>query len=310
MNDRRSFPHVQVIPQVGRASLRWDGIERVGYEAGAGGPRPFLYPLLGPSGAALTRLGHPNPIGHEHHRSVWFGHQDVAGVNFWEEPSGKDTKIIHRRFRVFHDGADWGGIEAELDWWAGGVVVMTQRLIVVLEPGPDAGYHLDVQSEFDVPAAGGVVRLGRTNFGFLGVRVAKTMSEQFGGGRITSAEGREGEAAIFGRQSRWVDYSGPAAPGKIEGICYMDHPDNPRAPSHWHVRRDGWMCAAFNLAEPYGLARDHSLRLRYRLLVHQGSAGSADLASAWEQYARTPSYSSVSARGQELASLQRESARG
>lgn len=128
------FPRVQAIPQIGRVALCVDGVERVGYEFGEGTSRPFLFPLIGPSGSMLTRLGHPNPIGHEHHKSVWFGHQSVGGINFWEEQPGTDVRIRHRRVRLFHDGHDWGGLTAELDWWGGGRSVLSQQLTIAVAP--------------------------------------------------------------------------------------------------------------------------------------------------------------------------------
>ena len=103
------FPRVQVIPQIGRASLCIDGVERVGYEFGEGPSRPFLFPLVGPSGAVLTRLGHPNPIGHEHHKSIWFGHGSVGGINFWEERPNTDIRIRHRSRAAVPGWARLGG---------------------------------------------------------------------------------------------------------------------------------------------------------------------------------------------------------
>ena len=120
MTGSYKFPRVQVIPQIGRASLGIDGVERVGYEFGEGSARPFLFPLIGPSGNVLTRLGHPNPIGHEHHKSIWFGHASVGGINFWEERPNTDIRIRHRSVRLYQDGEDWGGLVADLDWWAHG----------------------------------------------------------------------------------------------------------------------------------------------------------------------------------------------
>jgi hypothetical protein len=111
------FPRVQALPGVGRAGLCVDGVERVGYEYGAGASRPFVFPVFSPTGSLLTRMGHPNPIGHEHHKSVWFGHQRVGGLNFWEERPGTDICIRHRRIALFQDGLDWGGIVVDLDWW-------------------------------------------------------------------------------------------------------------------------------------------------------------------------------------------------
>ncbi|AGA25565.1 DUF6807 domain-containing protein [Singulisphaera acidiphila] len=297
------FPRVQALPQVDRASLQVDGVERVGFEFGQGGPRPFIYPVIGPSGAHLTRMGHPNPVGHEHHRSVWFGHEKVDGTNFWGESTHSDIQVRHKQVLIYQDGPDWAGLVADSDWWAHGHTVMRQRLTLVLEPNADGGFALDLQSRFE--SVGIPVPLDKTNFGFLGVRVAKTISEQFGGGRLTAADGSTGEPAIFGKAHRWVDYSGPSAPDKVEGICYMDHPDNPRYPTHWHVRQDGWMEAAFNLAEPYGLATDHPLDLRYRLLVHAGPADRRALDQAWNSFAKSPAYSVAPPQKGGIATLQR-----
>jgi hypothetical protein len=303
----RPFPRVQVIPEVRRASMRIDGVERVGYEFGEGASRPFFFPVLGPSGGWLTRLGHPNPIGHEHHQSVWFGHQSVAGINFWEEKPNTDIRIYHRRMRIYHDGHDCGGFVALLDWWAQGRSWLHQQLTAVIEPAPGGGFALDLESRFD-SADGAPVELGQTNFGFLGVRVAKTVSEQFGGGRLTNCEGLRGERAVMGTAGRWVDYSGPSAAGTVEGICFMDHPENYNHPTRWHVRADGWMGASFNRQSPHGVARDHQLLLRYRLLVHSNGADLATLNRAWESFARARPYAIVPRGGRELAALRRQEA--
>jgi hypothetical protein len=179
-----------------------------------------------------------------------------------------------------------------------------QQLIIVIEP-TSGGYGLDLQSQFDSPG-GEPVELGQTNFGFLGVRVAKTMSEQFGGGKLTDARGARGEKEIFGQASPWVDYSGPVSPGAIEGVCFMDHPSNPNHPVRWQVRRDGWMGASFNHDAPYGVARDHPLVLRYRLLVHVGAADVGELNASWKRFARASAYSIAPANGHEPAALRRE----
>jgi hypothetical protein len=298
------FPRVQVIPEAGRASMRLDGIERVGYDFGEGTSRPFFFPVIGESGAWLTRLGHPNPIGHEHHKSIWFGHQNVAGINFWEEKANTDIRIYQRRVRLYHDGHDWGGFVAELDWWAQGRSVLRQELTAVIAPAPFHGFVLDLQSRFD-STDGAPVALGRTNFGFLGVRVAKTMSEQFGGGRLTNSEGLQGERELMGTASRWVDYSGPSAPGVVEGICVMDHPTNYNHPTRWHVRADGWVGASFNRESPHGTARDHPLCLRYRLLMHSLAADVAVFNGAWDKFARTPPYAIVARDSNGLLALRR-----
>ncbi len=304
MTGSPTFPRVQAIPEVGRASLRLDGVELAGYEFGEGGTRPYVFPLIGPSGTCVTRLGHPNPIGHEHHKSVWFGHQSVAGINFWEDQPSSDIRIRHRCVRLYHDGNRWGGLVADLDWWAQGRSLFHHELILVIEPISNGGFALDLQSRLD--SSGGVpVELGKTNFGFLGVRVARTMSEQFGGGRLMDARGSVGERALFGEPNPWVDYSGPNAASKTEGICFMDHPSNPGHPVRWHVRADGWMGASFNRESAYGVAHGHPLVLRYRLLVHPGQPSHRDLGREWEVFAATPAYSIIPPHRGDLAALAR-----
>ncbi len=52
------------------------GIERCQWHHDPACPRLFFFPLIGPSGKPLTRMGHP---GAENHGSVWFAFNDVAG---------------------------------------------------------------------------------------------------------------------------------------------------------------------------------------------------------------------------------------
>src|SRR4051794_15585047 len=159
MRDAFEFPAVQALPEVDRASLRIDGVERVGYDFGAGTTRPFLFPIIGPSGRGLTRMGHPNPVGHEHHKSAWFGHEKVAGVNFWADRPGSDVRIRHRRVELYQDGVDRGGLVADLDWWADGRTLLRHRLMIVLEPREGGGFVLDFQSRFE--STGAPVELGK-----------------------------------------------------------------------------------------------------------------------------------------------------
>jgi hypothetical protein len=141
------------------------------------------------------------------------------------------------------------------------------------------------------------VELGKTNFGFLAVRVAKSLSVFFGGGQLTDSEGRDGEPAIFGQRAQWMDYSGPVAEGVTEGITFFDHPKNPRSPTHWHVRSDGWMGAAFCLSEGHTIAPDAPLTLRYLLHAHRGAVHRARAAQVLAGFAAAPLFEVVKSKG-------------
>src|SRR5216117_2973193 len=53
-------------------------------------PRPFCYPLIGPGDLPMTRNWPMKNVpgeehDHPHHRSLWYGHGNVNGIDFWEE---------------------------------------------------------------------------------------------------------------------------------------------------------------------------------------------------------------------------------
>jgi hypothetical protein len=260
-----------------------NGVERLRWHFARRYPRPFFYPLIGPSGRPLTRMGHPAAPDHDHHRSIWFSHTHVGGVSFWEE--GEDPQLRQERWMLYEDGPAEAAMVVELGWYdAHNVRLMRQQLIAALRPaGPasppnDLGeIELEVQATFTPEME--TLELGKTNFGFFAVRVAKSLSAHYGGGRLTNSEGAIGEKNIHEKVARWVDYSGPivrdtatSPPRDVwEGITYFDHPANPHQPTLWHVRDDGWMEASFNQHGPFELKKGRPLVLRYQLHVHRGA---------------------------------------
>ncbi|NLT70961.1 MAG: hypothetical protein GXX91_09735 [Verrucomicrobiaceae bacterium] len=274
-----------------------DGLEVTRWHYDPKYPRPFFYPFNGPSGSTLTRMGHPGASDHDHHRSIWFAHHKVEGLNFWADGTG--TAIRQKRWFHYRDGDREAVMASLLGWYdAEGAEILEQDLVAATLP-LEGGEHL-LELQITMRPAGGreTVRLDQTNFGFLAVRVAKTLSHRFGGGQLTNSEGLVGEKAIFGQTARWMDYSGPVAfpaegdgdgPGRAtatEGITYFDHPENPRHPTAWHVRSDGWMGAAFCLGEGYTITDDAPLTLRYLLHAHAGDYDAERAAAVAGDFAR------------------------
>ncbi len=286
------FPRCQIIPlPEHQVSFQIDGVERFRWHFGPQYPRPFFYPLLGPSGRSLTRMGHPGAQNHDHHRSVWFAHQKVLGIDFWSDQT--DARIRQKRWLCYEDGDDKAVMAFSLGWYDGHDPneLLEQLFVAVLYPGSEGQYLLDLQSTF-VPKAE-TLEFGKTNFGFLAVRVAKNISEHFGGGKLTNSDGRIHERNIFGKQARWIDYSGPVPSGKTEGITYFDHPNNPRYPNHWHVRADGWMGCSICMQEPIQTTRDNPLVLRQLLHVHAGVVDSNRAQEVARKFATMPRFKAV-----------------
>ena len=105
-------------------------------------------------------------------------------------------------------------------------------------------------------------------------RVSATVSEFFGGGVITNDNGTETEAKLFGKQSAYMDYSGPVRGNNgemtVNGLTLFDHQDNPNFPAKWHVREDGWMGPSLNRDAALTISEQTPLRLRYQVHVHDG----------------------------------------
>ena len=268
----------EIVPQPNQeVSFQVQGIEKLRWHFGKQYPRPFFYPFCGPSNVSLTRIGHPGVSNHDHHRSIWFAHHKVLGNNFWSDST--EAVVRQREWLQYKDGQEEASIAVKLDWLDGHdpAPLLTQNLIAGFRLHSDHGTLLELQSTF-VPQAD-QLELGKTNFGFLAVRVAKTISSYFGHGIIQNDKGEQGEENVFGKPSAWIDYSGPIAVGTgkqrhfvTEGITYYDHPENISYPSRWHVRKDGWMGASVCRDSSILLTKKNPLTLRYLLHAHPGAA--------------------------------------
>jgi len=265
------FPRCQIVPLPDqRASFQIDGREKTRWIFTGAHPRPCFFPLNGPSGESLTRMGHPGAPNHDHHQSVWFAHNKVLGIDFWSNNS--TARIEQTEWLAYQDGDDEAVMGVKLAWRDGHEPrpLLEQELVVAIAPLNDEQWTMELQSRFTPSSE--TLEFQKTNFGFFAVRVAKRIAEFFGSGTLTNSKGATGERAIFGKPSRWMDYSGPARDGGTEGVSYLDHSSNPGQPMRWHVREDGWMGASPCMLEPLQTSRTKPLILRHMLFLHRGGA--------------------------------------
>ena len=281
-------------------SFQVDSAERLRWHFGPQYPRPFFFPFMGPaSGKSLTRMGHPGAPDHDHHRSIWFAHQKVTGVDFWIDNS--PARVIQRQWLAYQDGDDEAVMAVRLGWNDGHDPkdLLEQDLFAAVRLGPDESTLLEIQATFRPNAER--LEFGKTNFGFLAIRVAKGVSAAFGGGRLTNSEGVVGEKAIFGQPAKWMDYSGEQVADKPEGITYFDHPSNRGHPNHWHVRDDGWMGTSVCFAGPQMTTRTEPLTLRYLLHAHRGMSDSKTADAVFRDFSVRPPFDLVKAPAKHTA---------
>jgi len=283
----KAVPRMQVIPMpYDQASFQKDGVELTRYHFGPGLHRPFLLPIIGPSGVSLTRMGHPrDPESHSHHNSVWISHNSVNDTDFWSD-RGKGT-IRHKRIVAFEDSDEYAYLIAENEWVTSeGKVLMLETRRITVFPLANSEWLLTIDME--LKAKDQAITLGKTPFGMIGVRMAKTIGVNDGGGTIRNSEGGINEKEVLWKQARWVDYCGAVTNDKIEGVTLFDHPDNPNHPSYFHVRNDGWMGASLTFDSPREIRPSEPLRLRYGLYIHSGIKTNDLIEATWRQFTKIP----------------------
>jgi hypothetical protein len=260
--------------------------------------RPFMWPIIGPGGAKMTRNWPMKEEGkeehdHKHHKSWWYAHGSVNGIDFWSEEKGAGT-TVHEKFLQVKSGKA-GVIKSANKLVApdGKVVATDVRTIII--------YNVDDADLFDfeitIHASNGDLVFGDTKEGTMAMRLAESMrlihgKNEKGDGHIVNSEGvRDGET--WGKRAKWVDYYGPVD-GKIVGVAMFDNPKNPRYPTWWHVRDYGLFAAnPFGVHDfekkPKGTGEmtvkaGDSVTFRYRFYIHAGDDKEANVAQRFEEY--------------------------
>lgn len=210
----------------------------------------------------------------------------MNGVNFWTDRGGTG-RIIHQKIEHYVDGPDAASISSINAWTSNaGAVLLTEHRRITLKCLSNGELMLII--DLLLEPKGEKVTFGKTPFGLIGVRMAKTIGVYDGGGTIRNSQGAVDEPDVLWKQAKWVDYSGPITPGAREGITLMDHPGNPNHPTYFHVRRDGWMGGSLTLNQPRTITRAEPLRVRYGLYVHRGIPALPEIEAKWKEFARTP----------------------
>ena len=259
--------------------------------------KPFLWPVIGPTGEEMTRA-YPmekregERHDHPHHRSFWFGHQGIGGFDTWHEPaSGRKTSLgstVHRKFMKVQ-GGDTAVIVTRNDYVGGGKKLLADERthIFKVEKGQRI---IDVNIIF-IAEHGDCVLGDKKDAGF-SVRIATSMDvDSKKGGSIINSNGITDKAA-WGRRAAWVDYHGPVN-GKIVGVAILNHPSSFRHPTPWHVRTYGLFTAnPFGLRSlrqgedgSFTLKKGKSITLKHRVIFHKGDEKSAKIADAYKAYA-------------------------
>ena len=236
--------------------------------------KPVLFPVLTPSGIAVTR-GFPlaprsgERTDHPHHFGIWFNYGDVNGLDFWnnsyaikEADKPHYGSIHHQQIVSMKEGKKRGELVVTANWVDYKGNILLKELTRMVFSG-DAGSR-SVERTTTLTAQNTRVEFKDSKEGMFGIRVCRELempsnkaeiftdasgiptkvpvlnNEGVTGNYLTS-EGRTGEDA-WGTRAKWVLLHGTKA-GRPVSISMFDYPANPGYPSYWHARGYGLFAA-------------------------------------------------------------------
>ena len=232
--------------------------------------KPFIHPLRTPAGHTLSLA---EPYDHLWHRGLWFTFKFVNGDNFWEENVDHGVQRIEDVPDISHAEKDEVAIRMNLGWIQPrtGDMVLKEERHISYRCGDDA----DTFDWTTSLVAQRNVTLDRTPY---------TTWGGYGGLSFRGARGwaidryRLPDAAVIerpaGQHGAWCDLSGKLDGGSEPsgGLSILDHPENILYPTPWYAGGSSmtFINAALLFDQPLSLASGEELRLRYRVLVHDG----------------------------------------
>ncbi len=213
-------------------------------------PRPFVFPLIGSDGIAVTR---PFPMvespgeqkDHPHHVSLWFAHGDVGGFDFWQGAKNKERiALAGGPIAAVEQGA--ACVRASYRWLAGDDTLVCTEDRLYRFGVHDGARTVDV--DVTLRPTDRALVLGDTKEGTFAVRVRQALCVDGEGaaGRLFDSEGRR-DGAVWGKRARWIDDVGTIE-GREVGVAMFDHPANHGHPTWWHARTYGLLAA-----NPFGV---------------------------------------------------------
>ncbi len=265
------------------------------FQYGSTLPKPMFHPVALPGGPVLTL---DSPSDHKWHHAFWFAWKYLNGLNYWEEREDEPRGITSWKNVKITTAPD-GRARITLDVLyhpPGKPALLTELRVVRVSPPGDGGrYEFEWESVFT--AGDEPVVLSRTPIvgepegkgwgGYAGL--SWRFSQGLGDWQVVYANG---DTALqpTGKRAVALEVNG-SADGKEAGVAFLDDPRNLNSPSPWHLVAQ--TRNSFLFAQPavlyYGehrLEPKQRFTLRYRVIVHPGRWGAAQLTEAVETYLR------------------------
>jgi glucose/arabinose dehydrogenase len=252
----------------------------------------YIHPLYDLDGVLMT---HDMPKDHPHHRGVfWAWTQlwiDKLRIGHpWEQ---RDLTWDVRDVRIVGDASS-SAIETDVLWKSPLWVDKEGRQTPIVEEHSVIRVHEATKTErmidFEIRlrALEEKVRLGGSTdakgYGGFAARIPLPKDLEINGpdGRVAVDTSKPSPPQA------WVDFSADfGTKGKVSGLAILCHPSLPGFPQGWTIRTaNSCQNPVFPGQEPITLPTTKTLVLRYRIILHRGNMGDANIAQFFKNYSR------------------------
>lgn len=289
--------------------------------------KPVLVPVNTVDGITVTR-SYPFKMvagertDHPHHTGIWLNYESVNGLDFWNNstaiaPQRRDHygTILHQEITDSKLSGNNASLAATAKWVRPDKKVLLDEkttfyfsvkasdfiidrittltatdTTVVFKDVKDGMFAIRVARELELPSK------ERSKFvDNMGNITEVDPSGSIATGMYYSSEGLKGDS-VWGTKGRWVMLAGKKD-GKDITIGILDHPSNVGYPAYWHARGYGLFSV-----NPLGrkifsngkeelnltLQRGEQVTFKYRVIIHSGSALTADLMNQlWAEFEKS-----------------------
>ena len=245
----------------------------------------YIHPLHDLNGKVITE---DFPDDHGHHRGifwawhqVWVGDQKVGDAwvckeFVWDVQSQGVEHCADGSLRLIAN-VEWKS--SQLTNEAGAMIpIVAERTVVTVHPA-NAEYRL-LDFKISLKALLPNVRIGGSEdvkgYGGFSPRIKLSKNQKF----VGSAGDVEPQKTAV-RAGPWIDISDERG-----GVAILSHPSNPGYPEPWILRAGRSMQnARYPGAEPVELSLTTPTVLRYRLVIHRGSAAETKIPELFDDFA-------------------------
>jgi len=264
-----------------------------------------FHPLYTPAGVRITDLA---PGDHHHHRGVFlawhtmtfrekadfsqFGPKgppygwNIRRADFWGwgEFAPTDERVIENRdVKLLQGDDEQAKLEIHNAWMINDNEMLDE--VTAVDVRRQSGVYV-IDLDYRLSPAWDLV-LDHTAFGGFCVRARNDGDSYYAAkeGKVELADPHYSAPELNWPPRHWYDYTITLDRGQTIGVAVLEHPDNP--PATWHNPRYVWMVNPCIVAGgPVSVEKGKTLRLRYRLVVHDGPTP-ADLLSRLSKQLRS-----------------------